>query len=55
MDEHLNNAMLTRIAWLYYYEDKSQQEIGEILGVPRIKIVRLLKVIREQKIVEIKI
>ena len=55
MGEHLNNAMLTRIAWLYYYEDKSQQEIGEILGVPRIKIVRLLKVIREQKIVEIKI
>jgi lsr operon transcriptional repressor len=55
MDEHMNSAMLTRIAWLYYYEDKSQQEIGEILGMPRIKIVRLLKIIREQKIVEIKI
>ena len=55
MDEHLNNALLTRIAWLYYYEDKSQQEIGELLGIPRIKVVRLLKVIREKKIVEIKI
>jgi DNA-binding transcriptional regulator LsrR (DeoR family) len=55
MDEHLNNALLTRIAWLYYYEDKSQQEIGELLGLPRIKVVRLLKVIREKKIVEIKI
>lgn len=47
--------MLTRIAWLYYYEDKSQQEIGELLGIPRIKVVRLLKVIRDKKIVEIKI
>lgn len=55
MDEHLNNSLLTRIAWLYYYEDKSQQEIGELLGIPRIKVVRLLKVIREKKIVEIKI
>ncbi|HWR11171.1 MAG TPA: sugar-binding domain-containing protein [Rectinemataceae bacterium] len=55
MDEHLNNSLLTRIAWLYYYEDKSQQEIGELLGIPRIKVVRLLKVIRERKIVEIKI
>ena len=55
MDEHLNSALLTRIAWLYYYEDKSQQEIGELLGIPRIKVVRLLKVIREKKIVEIRI
>ena len=55
MDEHLNNSLLTRIAWLYYYEDKSQQEIGELLGIPRIKVVRLLKVIHEKKIVEIKI
>jgi lsr operon transcriptional repressor len=55
MNEHLNNSMLTRIAWLYYYEDRSQQEIGELLGIPRIKVVRLLKVIRENKIVEIRI
>jgi len=55
MDEHLNNSLLTRIAWLYYYEDKSQQQIADLLGIPRIKVVRLLKVIREKKIVEIKI
>ncbi len=51
----MNNSLLTRIAWLYYYEDKSQQEIGELLGIPRIKVVRLLKVIHEKKIIEIKI
>ncbi len=55
MDEHLDSSLLTRIAWLYYYEDKSQQEIGDLLGIPRVKVVRLLKVIRERKIVEITI
>ncbi|MEW6549937.1 MAG: sugar-binding domain-containing protein [Spirochaetota bacterium] len=55
MSEHSNRELLTRIAWLYYYEDQSQQEIGEQLGLPRIKITRLLKTIREEKIVDIRI
>ncbi|MGA2546678.1 MAG: sugar-binding domain-containing protein [Rectinemataceae bacterium] len=55
MDEHLNQGLLAKISWLYYYEDLSQQEIGSLLDIPRIKVVRLLKAIRERKIVEIKI
>lgn len=55
MDEQMNIELLSKIAWLYYYEDQSQQQISDALGIPRIKVVRLLKVIREKKIVEIKI
>jgi DNA-binding transcriptional regulator LsrR (DeoR family) len=55
MDEHIHDDLLTRIAWLYFYENLSQQEIGDLLGVPRIKVTRLLKVIKERKIVEVKI
>lgn len=55
MDEQNNTDLLTRVAWLYYYEDLSHQEIGELLGMPRIKITRLLKVIREKKLIEIRI
>ncbi|MCE1195284.1 hypothetical protein LWX53_02150 [bacterium] len=51
----MNRTLLAKIAWLYYYENLSQQEISDLIGIPRIKIVRLLKVIREQNIVEIKI
>ena len=51
----MNKTLLAKIAWLYYYENLSQQEISDLVGMPRIKIVRLLKVIREQNIVEIKI
>lgn len=55
MDEQNNKDLLTRVAWLYYYEDLSHQEIGDMLGLPRIKITRLLKVIREKKLVEIRL
>lgn len=55
MDEHLNKELLTRIAWLYYYEDRSQQEIGDLLGLPRIKVTRLLRTIRESRVVDIRI
>ena len=55
MDEHISIDLLTRIAWLYYYEDLSHQEIGEQLGLPRIKVTRLLKVIRERRLVEVRL
>lgn len=55
MNEQMDKDLLTRIAWLYYYEDLNQQEIGEQLGLPRIKVTRLLKTIREEKIVDIRI
>lgn len=50
-----DQAVLARIAWLYYHEDRSQQEIAQLLGLSRIKVLRLLKVIREKGIVEIRI
>ena len=55
MDEHISIDLLTRIAWIYYYEDLSHQEIGEQLGLPRIKVTRLLKVIRERRLVEVRL
>ena len=50
-----DQAVLARIAWLYYYENRSQQEIAQMMGLSRIKVLRLLKVIRERQIVEIRI
>ncbi len=55
MDEQNNIDLLTRVAWLYYYEDLSHQEIAGLLGLSRIKVTRLLKIIRDKKLVEIKI
>jgi DNA-binding transcriptional regulator LsrR (DeoR family) len=53
---HMNNDdLLARIAWLYYVEDLTQQEIGDRLYLPRVKVARLLKKAREDGVVEFRI
>ncbi len=47
--------MLVRIAWQYYIEDFTQQEIAERFNLSRPKVARLLKEARETGIVEFKI
>lgn len=47
--------LISRIATLYYREDKNQAEIGEILGISTSKVSRLLKLAREQGVVEVTI
>ncbi|MEA4811255.1 MAG: sugar-binding transcriptional regulator [Anaerolineaceae bacterium] len=46
---------LLRIAWLYYFEQLTQAEIGERLGLSRVTVNRLLKEARDSKLVEIKL
>jgi DNA-binding transcriptional regulator LsrR (DeoR family) len=45
--------LLARIATLYYYQDLSQQEIAQQIGISRSNVSRLLKEAREQGVVEI--
>jgi len=53
---HMNNDdLLARIAWLYYMEDLTQQEIGDRLHLQRVKVARLLKKAREDGVVEFRI
>ena len=47
--------LLARVAWLYYIEDLTQQEIGDRLHMPRVKVTRLLKKAREEGVVEFRI
>jgi DNA-binding transcriptional regulator LsrR (DeoR family) len=45
----------TRIAWLYYVEGRTQGEIGEMLGLNRVKVNRELALSRETGLVQIRI
>lgn len=47
--------LISRIATLYYREDKNQSEIGDILGISTSKVSRMLKQAREQGLVEVTI
>ncbi|HHV08268.1 MAG TPA: sugar-binding transcriptional regulator [Firmicutes bacterium] len=47
--------LMTRVASMYYEEEMTQQEIADLMGVSRIRIVRLLQGAREQGIVTVSI
>jgi DNA-binding transcriptional regulator LsrR (DeoR family) len=48
-------SLLMKVAWYYYEQGMTQQEIGKRLGFSRTKIVRLLAMAREKGIVQIKL
>ncbi|HTX78017.1 MAG TPA: sugar-binding transcriptional regulator [Longilinea sp.] len=50
-----NARLISRILTLYYQEDKSQGEIGNLLGLSTAKVNRLIKYAREMGMVEINI
>lgn len=55
MVEDLEYDLLAEVASLYYEMDLSQSEIGERLGLSRVKIYRLLKKAKEAQVVQITI
>ena len=48
-------ALITRIAWYYYINNDTQQEIANRLNISRIKVTRYLKKAHELGIVEIQV
>ena len=47
--------LMVKIAWYYYIEGKTQQMISDMLGISRMRVIKLLDKAREQKIVQFKI
>lgn len=45
--------LLSRVAWLYFNEDLTQAEIGERLGITRLKVNRLLQSGRNQGLIRV--
>lgn len=50
-EEHL----MTKIAWYYYFENMTQQEISKHLGITRMRVVKLLDKARQTGIIQFKI
>lgn len=47
--------LLARIAWFYYHDNLTQNEIGEKLGLPRLKVSRLLEKGRQIGLIKVQI
>jgi deoxyribonucleoside regulator len=54
MDEY-QHQLLARVASMFYEQEMTQSEIGEKLGLSRVKIYRLLKEAKENQVVKISI
>lgn len=50
-----DSALIAEVARLYYYEDLTQDQIGEVLGLSRQKVSRLLHRAKEEGIVQIRV
>lgn len=54
-NEWKEKRLLTKVAQMYYDENKTQQEIADKYGISRPSVSRLLQKAREKGIVEIKV
>jgi DNA-binding transcriptional regulator LsrR (DeoR family) len=52
---NLDEEVLVRVSWLYYFEDLTQQEIADKLNLSRPKVGRLLAKARQTGIIEIRL
>lgn len=47
------NQLISRVAWLYFHEELTQADIGERLGLTRLKVNRLLQAGREAGLIRV--
>lgn len=50
-----DEALMARVAWLYYNDGLTQNEVGEILNISRIKVSRLLDQGRSSGLIQVRI
>ncbi|MCS7242577.1 sugar-binding transcriptional regulator [Candidatus Caldatribacterium sp.] len=50
-----DRVLMAEVARLYYYEDLTQDQIGEVLGLSRQKVSRLLRQAKEEGLVQIRV
>ncbi len=46
------NLLLVKVAWYYYMEGLTQQSIGDYLGIPRLRVNRLLDKARKNGVIQ---
>lgn len=48
-------ALMNKVAWYYYFDNITQQRISEILGISRMRVVKLLDKARNTGVIQFKI
>ena len=48
-------SLMGKVAWYYYMQDMTQQQISEVLGITRMRVVKLLDKARKSGVIQFKI
>ena len=49
----IEDELVVKVAWLYFFEEKTQQQISDMLGISRMKVIRLLDRAKETGVIRI--
>ena len=52
MDYDYEEALMAKAAWYYYFQDMTQQQISDRLGISRIRVIRLLERARQTGMIQ---
>ena len=47
--------LMSKIAWYYYIDNLTQQQIADQVGIPRLRVIKLLEKARQYGIIQFKI
>ncbi len=51
----LEEALMSKVAWYYYIDNLTQQQIAEQIGIPRLRVIRLLEKARQTGVIQFKL
>ena len=51
----LEEDLMAKIAWYYYIDNLTQQQIADLVGIPRLRVIKLLDKARQSGIIQFKI
>jgi lsr operon transcriptional repressor len=55
MDNNYEDILMSKTVWYYYFDGMTQQEISDFLGIPRMRVVKLLNRARSTGAIQFKI
>ena len=48
-------SLMIKAAWYYYFEDMTQQHVAELMGISRMRVIKLLEKSRQTGIIQFRL
>ena len=48
-------TLMTKVAWYYYFEEMTQQKVAELMGISRMRVIKLLEKAKQTGIIQLQL